>query len=113
METQLESYLTQYINNRVNVLKKYLLSALEKENGDISFLESFEGSKINNPDLKNCEFLNDAGLFTENPRQIMRSYTCYRIFHLTEVGKRLAIELKKQEAPLGKLQISAPKISGL
>jgi hypothetical protein len=113
MENQLENYLTEYINNRISVLKKYLLAAVNKESGDISFLESFEGSKINNPDLKNCEFLKDAGLFTENPKQILRTYTCYRVFRLTEVGKRFANELKKQEAPLGKIQISSLKISGL
>ena len=45
-------------------------------------------------DLKNCELLRDAGLFTEDIKFSRNGRNSYRFFYLTDVGKRFAEALK-------------------
>ncbi len=107
MVTELENYLSAYLNTRANMLKSYLLSALDKGQNLLSF-ESFKEPKIPDPDVQNCEFLEEVGLFTEEFAPSQNSNRSHRIFHLTEVGKMLATELKQESAQTN-LKISLSK----
>ena len=95
MVDELEKYLFDYMNNRVSALKQYLLTALDKQRPGQFFQKPFEEAKKQSLDLKNCEFLKDAGLFAEIPCSL-RDQIRYRVFHLTSEGKQLAMELKQE-----------------
>ena len=47
-------------------------------------------------DLKNCELLRDAQLFNEDTRISRNGRNTYKIFCLTELGKEIADQLKKE-----------------
>ena len=84
-----EKYISTYMNTRLNALKSYLLSALEKGQNILLF-ESFKEPKTPNPDLENCEFLEGVGLLNEEPVRVQQGNNCRRVFHLTEIGKQIS-----------------------
>jgi hypothetical protein len=96
MSGKLSDYLSKYIELRVGVFKKYLLAALDNKDQCIWYLESSEGMIIPSSDLKNCELLRDAQIFKEDTRISRNGRNSYKIFCLTELGKQLAADLKKE-----------------
>ncbi len=96
MSQVLGSYLSEYIANRVGVFKKYLLAALDNKDHCIMYLESSEGMLMPSSDLKNCELLRDAQLFTEDTRVTRSGRNTYKIFCLTQSGIELADKIKEE-----------------
>ncbi len=100
MSEELKEYLSNYIQTRLGILKKYLLAAFDNKDQCIWYLESSEGMSVPSSDLKNCQLLKDAQLFTEDVRTSRHGRNVYKIYCLTELGKNLAERIKKEE-PLG------------
>jgi hypothetical protein len=96
MSQELTKYLSGYIQSRVGVFKKYLLAALDNRDQCIWYLESTEGMLVPSSDLKNCELLRDAQLFHEDIRISRNGRNTYKIYCLTELGKKLAAEIRKE-----------------
>ena len=96
MSEKFENYLTNYIKTRIGVYKKYLLAALDSKLGSIWYVEISEGTMMPTADLKNCELLRDAQLFTEDTKISRNGRTTYKIYTLTEEGKMIAQELKNE-----------------
>jgi hypothetical protein len=96
MAEKLENYLSTYIKTRVGVFKKYLLAALTSKDQCVWYLEASEGMIIPSSDLKNCELLRDAQLFNEDTRISRNGRNTYKIFCLTELGKQIAGQLRKE-----------------
>jgi hypothetical protein len=96
MSEELDAYLSSYIKSRVGVFKKYLLAALDNKDQCIWYLESTEGMLVPSSDLKNCQLLRDAQLFNEDMRISRNGRNTYKIYCLTELGKKLAAEIKKE-----------------
>lgn len=96
MSEELERYLSSYIQSRVGVFKKYLLSALDNKDHCIWYLESTEGMLVPSSDLKNVQLLRDAQLFTEDVRMSRNGRNTYKIYCLTELGLKLAKEIKEE-----------------
>jgi DNA-binding PadR family transcriptional regulator len=96
MSQELSEYLSTYIQSRVGVFKKYLLAALENKDQSIWYLESSEGMLVPSSDLKNLQLLRDAQLFTEDTRISRNGRNTYKIYCLTELGRKLATEIKKE-----------------
>jgi hypothetical protein len=96
MSEELERYLSSYIQSRVGVFKKYLLAALDNTDHCIWYLESTEGMLVPSSDLKNCQLLRDAQLFAEDVRMSRNGRNTYKIYCLTELGLKLATEIKKE-----------------
>ena len=96
MSQELSEYLSNYIESRVGVFKKYLLAALDNKDQCLWYLESTAGMVIPSSDLKNCELLRDAQLFNEDIRISRNGRNTYKIYCLTELGKKLATEIKKE-----------------
>jgi hypothetical protein len=96
MSDELGEYLSTYIKDRVGVFKKYLLAALDNKDQCIWYLESSEGMLAPSSDLKNCQLLRDAQLFNEDIRISRNGRNTYRIYCLTELGRKLAAEIKKE-----------------
>jgi hypothetical protein len=96
MSQELSEYLSNYIESRVGVFKKYLLAALDNKDQCLWYLESTAGMVIPSSDLKNCELLRDAQLFHEDIRISRNGRNTYKIYCLTELGRKLAMEIKKE-----------------
>jgi len=96
MSVKFETFLCDYLKGRVGIYKKYILAALDNKDGCIFYLEYSEGMKLPNSDLKNCELLRDAGIFREDTRMSRNGRNTYKLFMLTENGKKIAEEIKAE-----------------
>jgi hypothetical protein len=96
MSEELGRYLSSYIQRRVGVFKKYLSAALDNNDQCIWYLESTEGMLVPSSDLKNCQLLRDAQLFTEDLRMSRNGRNTYKIYCLTQLGMKLAREIRKE-----------------
>ncbi|MEJ2240612.1 MAG: hypothetical protein P8Y18_00485 [Candidatus Bathyarchaeota archaeon] len=96
MSAELGEYLANYIQTRTGLLKKYLLAALDNKDSCIWYLESTEGMLSPSSDLKNCQLLRDAQLFNEDVRMSRNGRNTYKIYCLTELGKKYAKAIKEE-----------------
>ena len=96
MSQRLGDYLSEYIKGRVGVFKKYLLAALDNRDQSIWYLEASAGMLIPSADLKNCELLRDAQLFREDLKVSRNGRNTYKLYYLTDLGKKIAAELKAE-----------------
>jgi hypothetical protein len=96
MSQKLGDFLSEYIKGRVGVFKKYLLAALANKEQSIWYLEASEGMMIPSADLKNCELLRDAQLFREDLKVSRNGRNTYKIYYMTDLGKKIAEELKAE-----------------
>ncbi len=96
MSQKFETYIIDYIKNRMGTFKKYMLAALGNKDGSIMYLVYSEGMVMPNSDLKNCELLRDAQLFREDTRVSRNGRNTYKIFYLTEAGRKIAEDLKAE-----------------
>jgi hypothetical protein len=96
MSTKLGDYLSEYIQGRVGVFKKYLIAALENKDQCIWYLESSEGMMIPSSDLKNCELLRDAQLLNEDIRISRNGRNTYKIYCLTDLGRKMAQQIRQE-----------------
>jgi hypothetical protein len=96
MSQRLGDYLSEYIKGRVGVFKKYLLAALDNRDQSIWYLEASSGMMIPSADLKNCELLRDAQLFREDLKVSRNGRNTYKLYYLTDLGKKIAEELKAE-----------------
>ena len=96
MSQRLGDYLSEYIKGRVGVFKKYLLAALDNKDQSIWYLEASSGMMIPSADLKNCELLRDAQLFREDLKVSRNGRNTYKLYYLTDLGKKIAQELKAE-----------------
>jgi hypothetical protein len=96
MSTKLGDYLSEYIQGRVGVFKKYLMAAFDNKDQCIWYLESSEGMMIPSSDLKNCELLRDAQLLSEDIRVSRNGRNTYKIYCLTDLGKKMAQKIRQE-----------------
>jgi hypothetical protein len=96
MSEELKEYLSNYIQTRVGIFKKYLLAANDSKDHCIWYLESSEGMLVPSSDLKNCQLLRDAQLLNEDVRMSRNGRNVYKIYCLTELGKKFAESIKKE-----------------
>ncbi len=57
-------------------------------------MESFQGTIISTQNLKDCEFLKDAEIFSEDVELHRNGHNRYRVFRLTQKGLQFAKELQ-------------------
>ena len=96
MSEELKEYLSNYIQTRAGLFKKYLLAALDNKDHCIWYLESSEGMLAPSSDLKNCQLLRDAQLLNEDLRMSRNGRNTYRIYCLTDLGKKFAEAIKEE-----------------
>ena len=96
MAVKFETLLTDYIKSRVGVFKKYLLAALNRKDCCLWYVEYCEGTTMPGADLKNCQLLRDAKLFLEDTKLSRNGHITYKIYCLTDEGKRIAQELREE-----------------
>ena len=101
MSEELQQYLSNYIQSRVGIFKKYLLSAFDNKDHCIWYLESSAGMLAPSSDLKNCQLLRDAQLLNEDVRISRNGRNTYKIYCLTELGKKFAEGIKKEALERG------------
>jgi hypothetical protein len=96
MSAKFETFLNDYMKSRVGVFKKYLLAALNNRDSCFWYIEQIEGMIMPSADVKNCQLLRDAKLFTEDTKFSRNGRTTYKSYCLTEEGKKIAEELKEE-----------------
>jgi hypothetical protein len=96
MSLKLGEFLSEYIKRRTGVFKKYILAALENKDQGLWYLQASAGMMIPSADLKNCELLRDAQLFSEDIKVSRNGRNTYKIYYLTDLGKQIAEELKAE-----------------
>jgi hypothetical protein len=95
MSSEFANYLADYLKKRSNNYKNYLLTALENKDHCISILASSEGVINESKDIRNLELLCDAKIFGERLQFSRSGRNEYKIFCLTQLGLKLAEDLKK------------------
>ena len=96
MSKELGDYLSNYIQGRVGVFKKYLIAAFDNKDQCIWYLESSEGMIIPSSDLKNCELLRDAQLLHKDIRVSRNGRNTYKLYCLTDLGKKMAASIREE-----------------
>jgi hypothetical protein len=110
MAAKFETSLTDYIKSNVDVFKEYLLAALNNKDCCLWYVEYCEGTTMPSADLKNCQLLRDAKLFTEETKLSRNGHITYKIYCLTDKGKRIARELKSEGIVSGNALLDGPSL---
>ncbi|MGD6810086.1 MAG: hypothetical protein ACQCN3_10355 [Candidatus Bathyarchaeia archaeon] len=93
---QLEQYLSKYITKKAVTLEKYVLEAFNNKDQQVLCMESFQGTLLATQGLRDCEFLRDANIFTEEVTMLRnKGHNSYRVFRLTPKGRELAENLQQ------------------
>ncbi len=95
MSSEFADYLADFLKRQAKNYKTYLLSALEAQDHCISILGSSGGVINDSKDIRNLEFLCDAKIFEEKLQFSRSGRNEYKIFCLTDLGVKLAEDLKK------------------
>lgn len=95
MSEAFADYLSKYLKEHATQLNQYLLAALNSKDHTISYIESSDGANNQSEDLKNCEFLTGALLFTESLRISRNGRNFYKCFELTDLGLKFAENLEQ------------------
>lgn len=97
MEGQtLQDYMCRYMDEKSDELKGCLLAALENEEGYLCMLVESLGTPVASESLNYSELLTKAGLFWDEERITRNGRNRYRLFHLTDVGRRVAEQIKNE-----------------
>jgi hypothetical protein len=96
MSEEFQEYLSNYIQSRVGIFKRYLLAAFDNKDQCIWYLESSEGMLAPSSDLKNCQLLRDAQLLNEDVRISRNGRNTYKVYCLTDLGKKFAEGIKQE-----------------
>jgi hypothetical protein len=84
------------MDEKSDELKGCLLAALESKEGYLCMLIESLGTPVPSEDLNYSELLTKAGLFWEEERITRNGRNRYRLFHLTDAGRRVAEQIKDE-----------------
>jgi len=96
MSQKLQDYLCKYVQTQTEPLKGYLLAALNSKEQYLSLLDESLGTTNPSIDIKLCELLAKAGLFREEIKLTRDGRNEYKLFYLTDIGKEMAMQIKKE-----------------
>jgi hypothetical protein len=98
MPNEFADYLAGYLRKQSENYKTYLLAALENEDHCVSIVSQSVGITNESKDLKDFELLCDAKIFTEKIQFSRSGRNMFKIFCLTDIGVKLAEDLKSENA---------------
>ena len=96
MTQKFEDFMCEYIQDQTDILKKYLLAASDNQDQYISYLDVSLGTPIPSIDIRNCEVLTDARLFREEVKLTRDGHNRYKLYYLTDLGKKMARQIKEK-----------------
>ncbi len=96
MVQRFEEYIWKYTQEQSGVLKKYLLDAFESKDQNLRYLADSLGTPVPSTDVRNCELLAGAGLLREEMELNRDGRNRYKIFYLTDLGKKMAQQIKEE-----------------
>ncbi len=103
----LQDYMCRYMDKKSDTFKGCLLAALESKEGYLCTLVESLGSPVTSEELRYSELLTSAGLFWEEEKITRNGRNRYKLFYLTDAGRRIA-EQTKAEGFDGELAQNAP-----
>ncbi len=92
----LQDYMCRYMDEKSDELKGCLLAALENKDGYLCILVESLGTPVPSEDLNYSELLTKAGLFWEEEQITRNGRNRYKLFHLTDAGRRVAEQTKDE-----------------
>lgn len=92
----LHDYLCRYMDKKSDELKGCLLAALESKEGFLSILVESLGSPVVSENQNSAELLIKAWLFWEEERMTRNGRNRYKLYHLTDTGRRVAMQTKDE-----------------
>lgn len=84
------------MDEKSDELKGCLLPALESKEGFLSILVESLGSPVVSKDQDSAVLLTKAGLFWEEERIARNGCNRYKLYHLTDTGRRVAMQTKDE-----------------
>ena len=96
MVEKFNDYICKYVQTQTGMLKRYLLAALDSQVQYLSYLDISVGTPVPSVDIRNCEFLVDAGLFREEVKNTRDGRNSYKLFYLTDLGREMVQEIKEE-----------------
>ncbi len=109
MAATLQDYMCKYMQEQTEPLEGCLLAALESKEHHLCLLVESLGTSVSSEDVKRSELLVDAGLFREEQRITRNGRNRYKLFFLTDAGRRLAERIKRDGYD-GEIPQSVPAI---
>ncbi len=96
MSENLHQYMCQYLEKNIDPFKGCLVAALKSKCEYLSLLDQSLGTPMPSDDIRNCELLAHAGLFREEIRLNRDGRNRYKLFFLTDSGRRLATAIEHE-----------------
>ncbi len=96
MAQRLQDFMCKFIKEKTERFEGCLLAVLESKDNYLSLLDESLGTPVSSIDKRLCELLTDAGLFREEIRLTRDGRNQYKLFYLTETGREIAEQVKKE-----------------
>jgi hypothetical protein len=97
MPSEFAEYLASYLKKQAQNYRAYLLQALDDKDRSITVLSSGGGVLVDSKEIRDLELLCDAKIFDVTVQFSHSGRNAFKVFHLTELGVKLAQDLKKEQ----------------
>jgi hypothetical protein len=96
MAERLQSFMCKYMQQETQPLEGCLLAAYRSIEGYLCLLTESLGTPVFSEDLRLCELLTNAGLFRDEIKITRDGRNRYRLFYLTDEGRRIAEQISQE-----------------
>lgn len=96
MAESLQEFMCKSMQQQTESLEGCLIAALDSQEQNVCLLTESLGTPVPSEDLKLCELLENAGLFRSEVKFNRDGRNRYKIFYLTDEGKRIAEEIRQE-----------------
>jgi hypothetical protein len=96
MAERLQSFMCKYMQQETQPLEGCLLAAYRSKEGYLCLLTESLGTPVFSEDLRLCELLTNAGLFRDEIKITRDGRNRYRLFYLTDEGRRIAEQISQE-----------------
>jgi hypothetical protein len=95
-EEHFDEYICRFVQEHKEFLRRYVLNAYESKDQYVCYLDSSLGTPVPSEDIRNLEFLTEAKLFKEEIKFNRDGRNRYKMFVLTDMGRKMAKHLKAE-----------------
>jgi hypothetical protein len=96
MAENLQEFMCKYMQQQTEPLEGCLVTALDSQEQNVCLLTESLGTPVPSEDLKLCELLENAGLFRSEAKFNRDGRNRYKLFYLTDEGRRIAEQIRQE-----------------